>query len=105
MIDAATQVWVAVSGCPASALIGRYQLRQSDREGHGYTNLQADLCRIVDTHRDFRFDDVTREVFPPLDEVTLPVGVEAVRLLNDGRSMPLDIDWVREDVLADQEDL
>jgi hypothetical protein len=103
MIDAATQTWAAVVGCPDWALTGRYQLRQVGNDGMGYSHLQDPWCRIVDTHRSIWFDTITSEVFEGClgEEVSLAIGIEAVRLLNEGAPMPLNISEIREDLLWD----
>jgi hypothetical protein len=104
VIDAATQTWAAVVGCPGSALTGQYQLRQPGDLEMGYSHLEDAQCRIVDTHRSIWFDTVTSEVFEGVlnEEVSLETGIEAVRLLNEGAPMPLNISEIHEDLLWDE---
>jgi hypothetical protein len=104
VIDAATQTWAAVVGCPGSALTGQYQLRQPGDLEMGYSHLEDAQCRIVDTHRSIWFDTITSEVFEGCigEEVSLRAGIEAVRLLNEGAPMPLNISEIHEDLLWDE---
>jgi len=100
----ATEAWAAVVGCPAEALIGQYQVRPPGKEGMGYAHLESPQCRIIDTHRSMWFDTITSEVFEGVvdEEVSLEGGVEAVRLLNAGASMPLSLSQLYEDLLWDE---
>lgn len=100
MIDAATETWAAVVGCPREALDGgRYQLRHPGEHAQGYSHLEEPTCRIVDTYRAIWFDTVTSEVFEGCvdEEVTLATGIVAVRLLNAGASMPLSLSLIDEE--------
>lgn len=98
----AHEAWAVVIGCPAAALTGRFQLRQSDYEAAGAYLGKG--CKIVEPER-FGESGITHQVFPPCDEVSLTLGAEAVRLLNEGHPMPLDFDSVQKAAFADQEDL
>jgi hypothetical protein len=94
VIDAATETWAAVVGCPREALDGgRYQLRHPTSDAQGYSHLEEPVCRIVDTYRAIWFDTITSEVFEGcFDEaVSLATGIQAIRLLNAGAPMPLSI--------------
>lgn len=97
------EAWAAVVGCPAEALSGRYQLRPTRLEdgANGHLLDGSAGVIIVDTSQLTGFDDFTRSALG-LEHTSLAIGVEAVRQLNLGYTMPLDLDWIHEDVLADE---
>lgn len=100
----ATEAWAAVVGCPPEALSGRYQLRQARLEsGNAHLLDGGSGVVVIDTSQPPGFDDLTRFALG-MEQTSLAIGVEAVRQLNLGYSMPLDLNWIHEDVLADQED-
>lgn len=91
MIDSSPMaVWVLVNNVPQDAVSGRYRVAQSDYEQH--SNEMLGECKIIDTEGPFGNSGIIHKVFGgDGDLVGLQLGIWAVRQLNSGAPMPLDM--------------
>jgi hypothetical protein len=83
-------LWAMFYSVPEDALTGRFRVAQSDYEEA--SNEMLGECKIIDTESPYPTSGIIHKVFGGGgDLVSMEIGIWAVRQLNSGVPMPLDL--------------